>query len=52
MSEPTVSSSGDDPRVAARERLTAEVAALPNLPGVYRFFDAADGISTSARRAS
>jgi excinuclease ABC subunit C len=44
MSEPTVDTAGDDPRAAARARLTAEVAALPNLPGVYRFFDAADGI--------
>jgi excinuclease ABC subunit C len=44
MSEPTVDTAGEDARVAARERLAAEVAALPNLPGVYRFFDAADGV--------
>jgi excinuclease ABC subunit C len=44
MSEATVDLPGDGGRAAARERLAAEVAALPNLPGVYRFFDAADGI--------
>ncbi len=49
MSEPTADLSSADPssadvRTAARERLAAEVAALPGLPGVYRFFDAAGGV--------
>ena len=44
MAENTVEKAPDDERVAARERLASEVAALPNLPGVYRFFDAAGAV--------
>ena len=39
--EATRPSEGSTDVAELRERLLAEVAALPNLPGVYRYFDAA-----------
>ena len=33
-----------DPSIESRERLLAEVAALPQMPGVYRWFDARDAL--------
>ncbi len=39
-----VAGSADAGPRAARERLQAEVAALPSMPGVYRWFDAAGNL--------
>ena len=43
MPEPARAPAPEDP-AQQRERLLAEVAALPNMPGVYRFFDADDTV--------